>query len=365
MASTKVRPGIMDITPYVAGNKGLPEDRPVVNISANENCLGSSESARAAFVAMSEHLHEYPDGGAGRLRAAISAQTGLDAERIVCGAGSDELITLLIRAYAGPGDEVMQSAHGFLMYGITALSVGATPVKVPETPDLYADVDAMLDAVTDKTRIVFIANPNNPTGTVLSTDALYRLREGLREDILLVIDSAYAEYCDLPDYNAGAALVDAYDNVVMLRTFSKIHGLASLRVGWGYFPPDVADVMHRVRGPFNVSAPALAAAEAAIGDTGFIGQSVAHNGHWRGWLTEQLQAMDGLTVYPSQGNFVLVRFASEQAAKDAYARLRDNGLLIRPVGGYGLPDCLRITIGLEDDMKNLVKELSAWLEEQS
>lgn len=361
MASPKVRPGIMDLTPYVAGNTGLPENMPVANLAANENCLGSSDAARAAYRDMAALLHEYPDGAARALRSAIAAQTGLDAERIVCGAGSDELITLLIRAYAGPGDEIIQSAHGFLMYGITAQSVGAVPVKTAETDDLVVDIDAMIAAVTDKTRIVFIANPNNPTGSVVPTDALYRLRDGLREDILLVIDSAYAEYCDTPNYNAGEALVDAYDNVVMLRTFSKIHGLAALRVGWGYFPAAIADVMNRVRGPFNVCAPALAAAEAAIADTAFISGSITHNATWRGWLADELEKQ-GLTVYPSQGNFLLVRFADADQAQGAWAHLRDHGVLVRPVGGYGLPDCLRMTIGLEDDMKKLVKHLSGWLE---
>ena len=352
------RPGILEIAPYVGGESGLAGHARVVKLASNENPLGASPKAIAAYRAEAERLHLYPDGHATALREAIGRRYGLDPARIVCGAGSDELLSLLARAYAGPGDEVIFTEHGFAMYPIITRTVGATPVVVGET-NLTADVDAILAAATPRTRIVFLANPNNPTGTYLPAEEVERLRRGLPERVLLVIDAAYAEYVARNDYEPGVRLVDAWPNVVMTRTFSKIHGLAALRLGWCYCPAAVADVLNRVRGPFNVAAPAIAAGVAAIEDTEHAAASARHNAEWLAWFSEQCRAL-GLVVPPSAGNFVLVRFPGA-AGRDAEAALRHlnaRGIIPRRMGGYGLPDSLRITIGTADDMRAVVAALA-------
>lgn len=355
-----VRPGILDIAPYVGGEAGLPGANRVVRLASNENPLGPSAQAIAAYRALSGELHRYPDGGWSDLRQAIAEVEGLAADQIVCGAGSDELIGLLVRAYAGPGDEVLHSAHGFLMYALAAKASGATPVAAPEA-ELTTDVDALLMHCSPRTRIVFVANPNNPTGSYISAAALRRLREGLPEDVLLVIDAAYAEYAEAGDYGDGAELVADRDNTVMLRTFSKIHGLAALRLGWAFCPPSIVAVLNRVRGPFNVGAAALAAGEAAIRDRDHAARSRDHNNRWRAWFAEQATAA-GLTVYPSEGNFVLLRLpdGSDQAA-GAVVALKAAGVLVRAMAGYGLPDCLRVTIGTEEEMRIAAAALAEFM----
>ncbi|MGH6927126.1 MAG: pyridoxal phosphate-dependent aminotransferase, partial [Dongiaceae bacterium] len=262
----RVRPGIMDIAPYKGGDATLPGQQRVIRLASNEGALGPSPHAVRAYRKLSDELHRYPDGGHEALRSAIAARHGLPAEQIVCGAGSDELISLLVRAYAGPGDEVLHSQFGFLMYAIAAKGAGATPIAAPER-DYTADVDALLAHVREPTRVVLLANPNNPTGSVLPASEVRRLHAGLPRDVLLVLDSAYAEYVEGGDYEDGAALVAAHDNAVMLRTFSKIYGLAAVRLGWIYGPAHVVDAVNRIRGPFNVNAPAIAAGIAAIKDT--------------------------------------------------------------------------------------------------
>ena len=270
------RPGILDIAPYVGG-----EHAGHIRLASNEGALGPSPRAMEAYQRVAGELHRYPDGGSKDLRNAIAKRFGLDAERIVCGAGSDELISLLIRAYAGPGDEVLYPEHGFLMYPIGAKSVGATPVKAPET-NLTTDVDHLLAHVTPRTKLVFVANPNNPTGTYITAEEMARLHAGLPSNVVLVIDAAYAEYMNSNDYSAGQELVDRHPNVVMTRTFSKIFALGSLRLGWAYCPAGIADVLNRVRGPFNVSAAAQAAGVAAVEDAEFLERSRTHNEQWRG-----------------------------------------------------------------------------------
>ena len=355
------RPGILEIAPYVGGEASLPGANRVIRLASNENPLGASPRATAAYLALRDELHRYPEGGMGALRSAIAEAEGLDPERIVCGAGSDELIALLARAYAGPGDEVLHSAHGFLMYAISARTAGAAPVAVPER-GLRADIEALLSRVGARTRLVFLANPNNPTGSYLGEAEVRRLREGLPDHVLLVLDAAYAEYLEAPDYDPGGALVEAYDNVVMLRTFSKIHGLAALRLGWAYAPPAVADVLNRVRGPFNVSQAAQAAGIAAIADRGHLERARRHNTRWRQWLSERLEAA-GLRVHPSAGNFVLVRFPDEPArdAKAALAHLKTRGILVRGVAAYGLPACLRITVGTEEETRAVAEALADFM----
>lgn len=345
------RPGILDIAAYVPGSHSIPGVEIKAVLSANENPLGPSPRAVQAFRAHAEKLHRYPEGGSTVLRATLAKHYGLDAARVVCGNGSDELIALLIHAYAGPGDEVLYSQYGFLMYAIAAKANGAMPVTAPEK-DYRADVDAILKRVTAKTKIVFLANPNNPTGSVLSREEVARLAAGLPRTCLFVIDAAYAEYVVSNDYSAGVELVDSHDNVVMTRTFSKIHGLAGLRVGWAYCPANVADVLNRIRGPFNVNAAAQTAAVAALEDVAFTDATRTHNDIWRPWLTKELTAL-GLTVLPSVGNFILVRFPNDQSrdANAADAFLARRGIIPRKVAAYGLPEFLRITIGTEAETR--------------
>ena len=354
------RPGIMDIQPYVGGEAALPGANRVIRLASNENPLGPAAAAVAAYRSVENELHRYPDGGSAELRLAIGAVEGLDAERMVCGAGSDELIALLVKAYAGPGDEILYSEHGFLMYSLAAKAAGATPVAAPEA-DLCTDIDALLVRAGPKTKLVFVANPNNPTGSYLSGAALRRLREGLPPAALLVIDAAYAEYVTAKDYADGAAMVETFDNVIMLRTFSKIHGLAGLRLGWAYCPAEVAAVLHRVRGPFNVGLAAQAAGLAAVQDGAHVETSRRHNSQWREWFSDEARTL-GLTVYPSEGNFVLMRFPEGTAqAEAATAALKAAGILVRPVAAYGLPDCLRVTIGTEEDMRATATALREFL----
>lgn len=361
MASPAPRPGILDISPYVGGQSKLAGVNRVIKLSSNEGALGPSPKAVEAYRAMADDMHRYPDGHSTQLRRALGDRYGLDAERIVCGAGSDELLQLLVRAYAGPGDEVLYSRHGFLIYPIAAKACGATPVAADEV-ELTASVDHLLAAVTERTRIVFVANPNNPTGTYLSSGELQRLRAGLPDDVLLVIDSAYAEFVRRNDYSAGVDLVEAHDNVVMTRTFSKIYAMGGLRLGWAYCPPAIADVLNRVRGPFNVSSAALAAGQAAVEDTAFVDLAQRHNEYWRDWLTQQMVGL-GLTVVPSVANFILVRFPDlpGRDAKSADMALRAQGIIVRAMGSYGLPDSLRITIGRDDELKAVVEALTEFV----
>ena len=355
------RRSILEINAYVPGASGEGSGGTVHKLSSNESPLGPSPQAIAAFRSAAEHLEAYPDGSAHALRAAIGAKYGLDPARIVCANGSDELISLICTAYLNPSDETVYSQHGFLMYRISTLAAGGRPVAAPET-DYTADVDAMLAAVTDRTRVVFLANPNNPTGTYLPFDAVRRLHAGLRSDTLLVIDAAYAEYVRRNDYEAGIELVATAQHVVMTRTFSKIYGLAGLRLGWAYCPEPVADSLNRVRGPFNVNAPAIAAGVAAINDSAQVEASVVHNDTWLPWLAGEFAAI-GIETVPSVGNFLLLRFpdAEGKRAADANAFLQERGVFIRAVGGYGLPDCLRMTVGTEEANRLTVAALTEFM----
>ncbi len=337
------RPSILSVEPYVGGESKIPGVNRIVKLSSNEGPFGPPPGAIAAIRAMAGEAHRYPDGNATAIREAIGARFGLDPARIVVGNGSDELLALIILAYGGEGTELVMSAHGFMMYDITGRWAGCRIIKVPEK-NLTTDVDGMLAAVGPRTRLVFLANPNNPTGSILPQSEVDRLRAGLRDDILLVLDSAYAEYVTRPDYDAGAKLVDASGTTVMTRTFSKIFGMGGMRLGWCYAPAPVIDVLGRVRGPFNVNAAAMAAGVAALAEKGWVEQSVAHNTEWRGKVAAALTAA-GITVWPSEGNFLLADFGTPPKAKAADAALKTRGLIVRAMGGYGLPSCLRITIG--------------------
>ena len=327
-----------------------------MKLSSNEGAFGVPPGAQAAIREATEEVFRYPDGGATALRTALGRRWGLDPARIVCGAGSDDLLYQFCLSYGGPGREIIMSAHGFTIYEIAGVYAGSRVIKVPER-DMAADLDAMLAAVSPATRLVFIANPNNPTGSMITAEALARFRAALPAHVLLVIDSAYAEYVTSDEYDAGIKLVDATDNTVMTRTFSKIFGLGGMRIGWCYAPPAVVDVLNRVRGPFNVSVAAQAAAIAALAEQGWVEHSRAHNAEFRDVLTEGLTAA-GIKVWPSQGNFVLADFVTVDKANAADAFLRGRGIIVRKVAGYGLPHCLRITIGTAEEVGLIIDGLT-------
>ncbi|MEQ8267061.1 MAG: histidinol-phosphate transaminase [Parvibaculum sp.] len=358
MKRPEPQPGILEIEAYVGGRASAGDGVKIFKLSANETPLGASPSAKEAFISAADSMALYPDGGAEELRQAISSRYGLNADRIVCGAGSDELLHLLAQAYLGEGDEAITTEHGFLVYPIVTRAAGATPIVVKEK-NLRADVDAILAAVTPKTKIIFLANPNNPTGSYLPADEVRRLHAGLRPDILLIIDAAYSEYVSRNDYEAGIELVATSENVVMTRTFSKIYGLAALRLGWMYAPAHVCDVVNRIRGPFNVSIPAMKAGVASLLDTAHLEKSRAHNDKWLAWLTEEISKL-GLDVAPSVANFLLIHFPAEKGktAKEADAFLMKRGFILRQMASYGLPDCLRLSVGSEEANRLVVAALA-------
>lgn len=361
MNALSPRPSILSIEPYVGGESKIPGVNRIVKLSSNEGAFGPPPAAVEAYTALAKELHRYPDGHATALREAIGARFGLDPARIICGNGSDELLAYLILAYGGEGTELVMSDYGFVMYDLTGRYAGCKVIKVPER-NLTIDVDAMLAAVGPRTRIVCIANPNNPTGTLLPGSEVRRLRAGLRSDILLVLDAAYAEYVTEPDFDPGQALVDASGNTVMTRTFSKIFGLGGMRLGWAYAPPQVMDVLNRTRAPFNVNAPAQAAGIAALAEKGWVEKSVAHNVEWRARLSSALEAA-GIKAWPSQGNFILADFATAEKAKAADAHLRARGLIVRAMGAYGLGQCLRITIGTSEECTMVAEALTAFMKD--
>ena len=351
--------GIMEIAPYVPGkSKAAQGVERVIKLSSNENALGCSEHAKAAYVEAAAQLHRYPDGQASLLKDAIHEVLGFKPSMLVCGAGSDEIIQFLIAAYAGVGDDVIQTEHGFLMYQIYAKSRGARPVFAKEK-HLTTHVDALLAEVTERTKLVFVANPNNPTGTYIPLAELKRLRDGLPAHVLLVVDEAYVEYATAEDYESAASLVETTPNTVVLRTFSKAYGLPGLRLGYGYMPEAVADVLNRIRGPFNNSSAAIAAGAAAVRDEDFIRRSTAHNTEWRQWLTDEFFKYQ-YQIKPSQGNFILVQCginANLQAFQLA-AQFAERGIIVRELDNYGLSDYLRITIGTEEENQAVAKLLS-------
>ncbi|MDZ4137201.1 MAG: histidinol-phosphate transaminase [Paracoccaceae bacterium] len=343
------QPGILDIALYEGGAAHVAGIANAVKLSSNENPFGASDKAKEAFSRAVHQLHRYPNTDHAALRGAIAEVHGLDAGRVICGVGSGEIIHFLCQAYAGPGDEVLFTEHGFLMYRISAMAAGATPVEVPER-ERTTDIDALLAACTARTRLVFIANPNNPTGTMISAAEVARLAEGLPAQAILVLDGAYAEY--VGGYDGGLALIETRDNVVMTRTFSKIYGLGGLRIGWGYGPKAIIDVLNRIRGPFNLSNAQQEAAEAAVRDQDYVTRCRADNARMRGWLAESLAEL-GVPSDTSLANFVLARFADPAEAEACDSFLREQGLIVRRVASYKLPHCLRITIGDESSCRRV------------
>ena len=354
------KPGILDIHAYVPGKSG-PKTGKVYKLSSNESPLGPSPKALAAYQeAAAQNLALYPDGSATKLREAIAKRYGLNAANIICGGtGSDELLQMLAHAYLGPGDEAIYCEFGFLVYPIAIATNGATPIIAPEK-NFTADVGEILSRITPATKIVFLANPNNPTGTYLTYAEVKRLHQGLPSHVLLVLDAAYAEYVMANDYDAGIKLVEDNANVVMTRTFSKIFGLAGVRIGWAYCPPGVADVLNRIRGPFNVSTPAIAAGAAAMEDVAFIEQAIAHNSKWLEWLSVEIKKL-GLVVTPSVGNFLLIHFNGAAKAAEADAFLVSRGLILRRLDSYGLPSCLRLSVGSEEANHAFIAALTEFM----
>jgi histidinol-phosphate aminotransferase len=358
MNAPQAKPWILDIAPYTPGRSTTDDGRVVAKLSSNENPLGTSAAARAAFAAHAVDLDRYPDAGAVALREAIAEANGLDPARIIYGTGSDEVLHLVAGAYAGPGDEVIFVRYGFSVYPIATRRVGATPVIAPDR-DYATDVDAILACVTERTRLIFVANPNNPTGTYAPRDEIARLHAALPPHVMLVIDQAYAEYIDAGEDDGALELARTAPNVIVTRTFSKIYGLAAERIGWGYGPAEAVDAMHRIRAPFNITSAGQAAAVAAVHDTAFVDASRAHNARWRGWLEGEIAKLGnaGLRTVPSKANFLLVLFEGTVDAETAYKGLMDAGYIVRWLPGQGLGNGLRITIGTEAETRGVMAAL--------
>lgn len=351
------KPGILDIAPYVGGKSKIDGVAEPMKLSSNENALGAGEKARAAYEAAIKNIHIYPDGRAGKLRDAVADHHGLEPERLIFGNGSDEVFALLNQTYLTPGDNIVTGQYGFLAYRISA-KANQAEVRLAAEPNFKTEVDALLALVDDRTRIVYISSPSNPTGSYNTAEETRRLHAGLPANVLLVVDEAYAEFVSEPDWETSFPLARDSENIVVTRTFSKIHGLGGLRIGFGYAPLKVAEAVDRIRLPFNVSIPGLEAATAALADEAHQKASRDLVHAWRPRLTQALKGF-GFDVFPSAGNFVLVRFPDEtRSAAAANDYLNSKGIIVRPVGGYGLPDCLRITVGTEDQNRAVIDALS-------
>lgn len=362
MKHPEAKPWINAIQAYTPGKSTSDDGRVLIKLSANENPLGCSPDATTALLKAATSLARYPDPASNALRAAIGAHYGLESDQIVCGTGSDELLNLAAMGYAGAGDEIIYVRYGFSVYDIAARKCAATVVVAPDM-EYGTDVDALLALVNEKTRVVFIANPNNPTGTFSSDEEIARLHAGLPANCLLVLDQAYGEYLT-NDGPASFELARRYDNVLITRTFSKIYGLAAERIGWAYGQPHLIDTMNRVRAPFNVTAAGQAAAIAALADKEFVAKSRIHNDEWRAWMTSEITALSnhGLKAVPSWANFVMVIFEGQVSAETAYRGLMEAGYIVRWLPGQGLGNGLRITIGTEVENRGVIDALRAMVD---
>jgi histidinol-phosphate aminotransferase len=358
MNAPVMKPWIAAIDAYVPGKAKADGATRIVKLSSNENPLGPSPHAVEAMARAAAQSHRYPDGGSTALREAIAALHGLEVERVVCGTGSDELLQLLPAIYAAGGDEVIYVRHGFMVYPIAAMRAGAVPIAAPDT-DYTADVDAILAAVTPRTRVIFLANPNNPTGTVIGRSEVARLHAALQQDVLLVLDAAYAEYIDAPDYEDGIAMARVHANVLTTRTFSKIYGLAAERIGWAYGPQPVIDALNKVRGPFNVTSAGSAGAIAALGDQAWVAHCRSENARLRTWLANEIGKLGnaGLRAVPSAANFILVTFDGPVTAEAANDFLLGEGYITRWLPKQGLGNALRISIGTQDETEGVADAL--------
>ena len=362
-AAPQPKPWIMGIAPYVPGRSTTDDGRRVVKLSSNENPLGTPEAARRAFMQAATSLERYPDASGAIVREALAKKHGLDPARIIYGNGSDEVLHLAAGAFSGAGDEVIFVRYGFQVYEIAARRNGATPVIAPDD-DYATDVDAVLRCVTERTRVVFVANPNNPTGTYIAREEIARLHAGLPVDVLLVLDHAYAEYIEGDIEDGGMALAASAPNVLVTRTFSKMYGLAAERIGWGYGAAPIIDALHRIRLPFSMTVAGQHAAVAALGDEAFVSHARAHNAQWRRWFADEVGKLGnaGLRAIPSQANFVLVVFEGKLSAEAAYHGLMGAGYIVRWLPGQGLPHGLRITIGTAQECQGVMAALRALVE---
>tara|TARA_B100000902_G_scaffold276901_1_gene262686 strand:- start:677 stop:1762 length:1086 start_codon:yes stop_codon:yes gene_type:complete len=358
MLKIEPKPGILDIALYEPGSAPKPEDQNVVKLSSNENPYGPSRKSIDAITRHAAAVHLYPSTNHLELRQSIAARFGLKDKNIICGVGSDEIISFLCQAFAGPGDEVIHTEHGFAMYKISTLAVGAKPVEVREK-NRYTDVDAILEACSKRTKLIFIANPNNPTSTMIDANEVLRLADGIPENCILVLDGAYAEY--VSNFDGGASLIHERENVFMTRTFSKMYGLGGLRIGWGYGSKHVIDILNRIRGPFNLSTLALAAADSALTDVDYVAKCRNENSRLREWLSNSLVNL-GIESDEAHANFILARFKGSDEASACYKFLKNEGLLVRQVKNYNLPNCLRITIGDEAACKRVYDSIRRFLE---
>lgn len=349
----KAKDYILKIDPYRPGKSDIGGQKGVIKLSSNENALGSSKKAIEAYESHSSKIFRYASGGCEKLREALASKYNIEFDGIVCGAGSDEIIALLVQSFCGAGDEVLYSDHGFLMYPISAKRVGSLPVAAKEI-NLTTSIDNILTKISDKTKMIFIANPNNPTGSYLDVGEVRRLLELVPKDIIIVLDQAYSEFVDKKDYIDATYLVKEHKNLVVTRTFSKIFGLASLRLGWSYSSAYIADILHRMRGPFNVSGAAQAAGIASINDKEFIEESKNYNNKWLEIVSQELKNI-GLKIYPSIANFILIDFGSPQKCIEANKFLLENGIILREMQAYKLPSCLRMTIGSKEENQMVIK----------
>ncbi|MEO0439767.1 MAG: histidinol-phosphate transaminase [Pseudomonadota bacterium] len=363
MSKPQPKDWIMGIAPYVPGKSSGDGGQKLVKLSANENPLGCSPAAKQALSDASDDVPRYPDPGSTRLRDAIADKYELDPARIICGTGSDDILHLAANAFSGPGDEIIYVRYGFAVYDIAARRYGGTPV-IADDVDYGTDVDAILAKVTEKTRVVFIANPNNPTGTLSSGEEIRRLQAALPPEVLLVLDGAYAEYLEADEDDRALEMAATLPNVLVTRTFSKIHGLAAERIGWGYGPEEIIGAMNRIRLPFNVTTAGQEAALAALAADDFVTSSRDHNRRWRQWLADELTAMGnhGLRVIPSHTNFLLVLLEGKVSAEQANGALMDKGYAVRWLPGQGLVNGLRITIGTEEETRGVATALREILE---
>ncbi|MFN5632197.1 MAG: histidinol-phosphate transaminase [Sphingomonadales bacterium] len=365
MTQPVAKPWINAIHAYTPGKAKSDDGRILIKLSANENPLGCSPDATAAMADARATLARYPDPASTALREALGKAYYLEADRIVCGTGSDELLNLIAAGYAGAGDEIIYVRYGFSVYDIAARKCAATVVVAPDK-HYGTDVDALLALVTEKTRVVFVANPNNPTGTWTEDGEIMRLHAGLPADCVLVLDQAYGEYLE-EDGPAAFDLARKHANVLVTRTFSKIYGLAAERIGWAYGQPGLIETLNRIRAPFNVTSAGQAAAIAALSDSDFLAHSRKHNSEWRDWMAAEIAALSnhGLKVIPSRANFLMVMFEGAVSAETAYKALMDEGYIVRWLPGQGLATGLRITIGSEEENRGLMAALRNILERHS
>ncbi len=346
---------LLEIENYIPG-KSKVGDKKVIKLSSNENALGASPKALIAYIEHAKDVFRYADGSSTLLREKIAQKNNINHNQIVCGAGSDEIIALLTSSFASVGDEVIYSEYGFLMYPISAQRVGAKAIKVKEK-NLKTDIDAIINAVNKKTKIIFIANPNNPTGSYLNKDEITKLVTNIPSNVLIVLDHAYQEFVTVDDFYDGLEIVNNHKNVVLTRTFSKIYGLASLRIGWSYSSQNIADILNKARGPFNVSGPAQVSALASLDDDDFTQASKNHNIKWLKILNEELSSINKIKIHPSIANFILIDFLTIENCEKVNQKLLENSIIFREMKAYGLPTCLRATIGTDQENEIIIENI--------